>query len=88
MRIWNTVFTGLIHEKSKIESDLERAINNDDNADNKTIIIGELLNMYVLVEAKIVKWGDLKTAYLQTAYLQAQTPQQNEENGDTDSTTG
>tara|TARA_R110000822_G_scaffold88883_1_gene205609 strand:- start:176 stop:430 length:255 start_codon:yes stop_codon:yes gene_type:complete len=65
MRIWNTIFTGLVHEKSKVEADLERVINGDDTSDAKMSIISQLLNQYVLVEAKIVKWSDIKTAWLE-----------------------
>ena len=86
MRIWNTIFTGLIHEKSGIETDLERAINADNTSADKVIIIGELLDLYVLVELKIEKWAKLKDLYAKAqAEQMASLTQTQEQHDDTNS---
>jgi len=60
MRIWNTIFTGLIHEKSKVESDLERSMNSDTDATAKMVEVSALLDKLVLVDSKIIKWQEIK----------------------------
>lgn len=71
MRIWNTVFTGLVHEKSKIELDLERAINADKDATSKTEEVLKILDQYAIIDLKIVKWNEVKEKMMEQLNTQA-----------------
>jgi len=58
-RLFNVVLLELSVEKLKIEDDLERVIASDDNIDNKSFRIKQLVANLVAVEASIEKFNTM-----------------------------